>query len=380
MNTKNILVSFLLIASVLLLTATASATEIVNSSEVKVNDIEAYNNEISVVAGEEITVKVTFKANISTSDVKLKAKLEGDEKDSVATTSVFDVVEGKTYTKTLTLEVPEDFNDEDLNNELSLDLKLWNSDDETEFGEITLNIQREPYKLAIKSVITSTAEAGKTMPIDLVLKNIGYNDVDDVYVIVSIPELGISKSGYFGEIVTGYSESLPNAEDDEEDTVNGKLTLDIPPYVKSGVYTINVTVKTEDLESDTTREITVYNRIPDVAIKSGNDLILLNPTDRLTVYVVKYLANEEVVVVPADSSKSISIHPSLEGFDVTVYSGTELLSTVKFSGSSETNDLTSPGFVITIVLAVIFLVLLVVLIILLTKKPQKAEEFGESYY
>ena len=36
--------------------------------------------------------------------------------------------------------------------------------------------------------------------------------------------------------------------------------------------------------------------------------------------------------------------------------------------------------VITIVLAIIFVVLLVILIVLLTRKPEKSEEFGESYY
>ena len=36
--------------------------------------------------------------------------------------------------------------------------------------------------------------------------------------------------------------------------------------------------------------------------------------------------------------------------------------------------------ILTLVLAIIFVVLLVVLIVLLTRKPEKVEEFEESYY
>jgi preprotein translocase subunit SecG len=40
----------------------------------------------------------------------------------------------------------------------------------------------------------------------------------------------------------------------------------------------------------------------------------------------------------------------------------------------------NPIVVLTVVLAIIFLVLLVVLIVLIGRKPQKSEEYGESYY
>ena len=58
----------------------------------------------------------------------------------------------------------------------------------------------------------------------------------------------------------------------------------------------------------------------------------------------------------------------------------ELVSTITFTGSEEVSQLASPIVILTIILAIIFLVLLVVLIVLVTKKPEKAEEFGESYY
>ena len=67
-------------------------------------------------------------------------------------------------------------------------------------------------------------------------------------------------------------------------------------------------------------------------------------------------------------------------FDVFVFAGNELAGTVNFSGTSESQELASPVVVLTVILAIIFLVLLVVMIVLITKKPEKTEEFGESYY
>jgi hypothetical protein len=388
MNTKNILVSFLLIASVLLLTATASAYSVTNTEDlaskidVKVDGVlvadinEAVYDTVSVVSGDEITVKVTFTANASASNVRIRAELEGDTEDTTSVTSLFDVENGKTYVKTLTLKVPAEFKKDELSNELALNLKIWNSDYKTEVEDITLNVQRSSYDVAIKSIMASnTVSAGETMSIDVVLKNAGYNDVDDVYVTVSIPELGIEKSVYFGDLV-----NVSNEDEDEYNTVNGRIYLDVPYSVESGLYTLQVEVEADESTNTATREITIDNGVSEVAIKSGEDLILLNPTNRLTVYTVKYLANEEVVVVPADSSKTVIVGSEDSEFDVTVYSGDKLVSTVKFGGSSETTDLTSPVFVLTVVLAIVFLVLLVVLVVLLTKKPAKAEEFGESYY
>ena len=192
MNTKNILVSFLLIASVLLLTATASAYtvsgDLATVDSVKVDGADASLYNFSVVAGDTIDVKIVFTANESASNVRIRAELEGDTEDITEVTSLFDVEEGRTYSKTLTLKVPAEFKKDKLSNELALNLKIWNSDYKTEVEDITLNVQRSSYDVAIKSIMASnTVSAGETMSIDVVLKNAGYNDVDDVYVTVSIP-------------------------------------------------------------------------------------------------------------------------------------------------------------------------------------------------
>ncbi len=397
MNMKNILVSFLLIASVLFLTAAVSAYDVYGdlASEitVKVDDVTVvgwFSEDAAVIAGETISVKVKFTSDVDASDVRIKAELEGDKADVTAVTPLFDVEEEKTYTKTLTLKVPSELKDE-LSDDLTLNLKVWNSDFETEVEDVILNVQRPSYEVAIKSVITSNAiDAGENMPVDVVLKNVGYNDADDVYVTVSIPELNIQKSAYFGDLVSledcddDEEECDHHDDDDEEETVSGKIYLEVPYSAKSGIYTLLVEAETDEATSTAKKEITIENSVSDVAIRSGNDLVLLNPTNKLKVFKVAYQSNDVTVVVPAASSKNVPIEiPSGDySFDVSVFSGENLVGLVKFSGSAIQSEaqLTNPVFVLTVILAVVFLVLLVVLIVLITKKPQKTEEFGESYY
>jgi hypothetical protein len=396
MNAKKILAFFLLVTSLLFLTAFASAASITSDAAVEIDGVEVVSANtpsgvnVSVVSGDTITVKVKFTVNDldastaavdgSASNVRIRAELEGDTKDTTAVSSLFDVEAGKTYTRAMTLKVPADFEEDELNSALKLNLKIWNSDHETEVENIMLNVQRPSYEVAIKSVMTGRANAGDVLPVDVVLKNTGYNDADDIYVTASISELDIQKSGYFGDLVNVFEEETSSDEDDTS-TANGRLNLELPYTVKPGTYSLIVEVESDDGEtSSVTKKITIANSVPDVAIKSGSDLILLNPTAKLAVYTVKYGLSEATAVVSAGGSKSVPIETSSEeDFDVLVYSGKDLLSTVKFSGKEAASS-ASPVFVLTIVLAVVFFVLLVVLVVLITKKPQKAEEFGESYY
>ncbi len=400
MNTKRILVSFLLIASVLFLAGMVSAynTPVVVSSpiasidNIKVNGIDLITpgiNNVGVAVGDTVTVQVTFTTVNGTAgdaqDVRIKATPES-ETDAEAKTPFFDVEGSSTaddnqYVKILSFKVPADFNDADLSDKFPLEIKIWNSDFSVEINGINLNVQRPSYDVAIKSVMTSsTVEAGQLFPVDIVLKNIGYNELEDLYVTAKIAGLNLEKKAYFGDLVN----VAEDGTNDDEDTVSGRLYLEIPYNVKSGTYTLEVTAENEETSSAMTKEIAVTNGFPDLAMKSGNDLVLLNPTNQLKVYTVKYAETQVSVIVPAASSKSVTIQTPTSGeyeFDVGVFSGEQLLSVVKFSGTgSAPTSITSPVMVLTIILAVVFLVLLVVLVVLITKKPQKTEEFGESYY
>jgi hypothetical protein len=381
---KNILVSVLLVASILCAASFVSAADYSGLS-VRVNgELIPMGHQLPTVnAGDSVTVQVKFTYNPTlgaddSDNIKVKLTLEGEDDDTVVSTSSFDVEDGKKYIKTLTFKAPSDLDKDSLSDDFALTLEI--GDDEVELGD--LHVQRTSYEVEVKSILTSsTLSTGTSVPVQVVLKNIGYNDVEDLYVTASIAELGVEKKVYFGDLVN-VEYVCEDDCDDEENRVVGTIYLDIPYNAKSGVYTLDVEVTSDDSENTASKQVTVENSVSDIALKSGNSLVLLNPTSKLVVYTVSYQGSNVAVVIPAQSSQTVPIEVPASGdykFDVSVFSGETLLSTVNFTGTAEPQT-TSPVLVLTVILAIVFLVLLVVLVVLITKKPQKAEEFGESYY
>ena len=406
MNKTNFLVSLLTLASFIFLVTTVSAFnvygDLASDINIKVDDIYVSWNEVSVIAGETIPIKVYFTSNVDASNVRVKAELEGEKVDVSDRTNSFDVEAGKKYVKTLTLKVPYELKDE-VSSDLDLGIKIWNGDFETEIEDITLRVQRPSFNADIKSItVSKTIEAGETFPVDIVLKNIGYNDLDDLYVRVSLSALGIEKTSYFGDLVA-IEENTD--DDDDTDTISGRIYLKVPFDANKGIYTLTVEVTNEDttvsaveqilIENDFSNNViaTTFRKTAMVGENAVYNLLVVNPTDKLKVYRIvsessgslNSEVDEAVVAVPAGSSKTVKITASADSegehnFNVDVFSGEELVDTVTFVLNVEGNQITSPIIVLTIVLAIIFLVLLVVLIVLLGKRPEKSEEFGESYY
>ena len=427
MNTKKILVSLCTIAMALFLVAVVSATcggtsnnsstctcpgtvlttagqpLLASCATIEVNDINIVNNP-SVIAGETADVKVTFTAAVDASDVRVKVNLEGDKVSVDALSDSFDVVAGHSYTKTLKLDVPFELKDVKADN-VTLSVKIWNADARSEYEDIALLVQRPSYNPVVKSISTSqTIKAGETFPVDIVLKNLGYNDLNDVYVTVGISALGIEKTAYFGDLVTKEVACSGNNCDDTKDTVSGRIFLEVPFSAKAGVYTLDVKVVNDDVAAIFTRQVAIQNNLPDDVIVSSTSktvavgenaeytLLLVNPSNDLVVYKVVADSSGEVsssvdsavVAVPAGSSKTVTVSAAakLEGdynFDVTVFTNDKVVDTVTLNLKAQ-GKAVNPIVVLTVVLAIIFLVLLVVLIVLIGRKPQKTEEFGESYY
>jgi len=425
MNTKKLLVSLCTIATALFLVATVSATcgdslsacdcpgtpvqtpstsPLASCVTVEVEGINVLNNP-SLIAGETVTVKVTFIVSATAQDVKFKAEIEGDKASVEDISNSFDVEAGYTYTKTLNLKLPFELKD-DLSDFVTLSVKLWNGDYKSEYEDILLRVQRPSYNPVIKSIsVSQSVNAGETIPVDILLKNIGYNDLDDVYVTVGIPALGIENTAYFGDLVAQEDcTSGCDNDDDETDTISGRIFLEVPYAVKSGIYTLEVRVANDDVVSNFARQIAVENNLPENVIVTSTSkiaavgqnaeytLLIVNPTNQLMVYKVVPESSGEisssvdgaVVAVPAGSSKTVTVTASarLEGdynFDVNVFSNEKLVEKVTLNLRAE-GKAVNPIVVLTVVLAIIFLVLLVVLIVLIGRKPQKSEEYGESYY
>ena len=396
MNTKNLMVSFCTIAIALFFLASISATELVDNISIEVDGLA--DHVISeVTAGETLEIKVSFTALKNASNVILEVELAGSRMHAEEQTSYFNVEAGVGYVKTIKLTVPYELKDE-VSDDLSLNVKLWNGDFETE-ESCDLRVQRPSYNADVMSIeVSQTVVAGEILLVDVVLKNIGYNDLDDTYVTVSIPALGIEKTSYFGDLIAV-------EDDDNDDFVRGKFYLRIPYEAEDGIYTIEAKASNDDLNIVESKEIIVKNDFSNgnvivtsfrKIVATGEDaeysFMLVNPTNQLKVYNIVTessdklytKANTAVVAVPAGTSKTVIVtaNAAEEGeytFNVNVLSGNELEDVVTFSLSTEGSK-TNPIAVLTVILAIIFLVLLVVLIVLLGKKPQKSEEFGESYY
>ena len=359
---------------------------------------------VGVTAGEMIDVKVHLDPYVNAEDVKVKAELQGTKDDVEATSVPFVVEDGVSTQKVLRLQVPYELQDE-VSDDLELNVKVWNGDYESEASEITLRVMRPLYNADIMSIeSSSTVEAGETLAVDVVLKNIGYADLDDLYVTVKFPALNLEKSAYFGDI-----SSLETCDDgcEKDDAVRGKFYVTVPYNAEAGLYVLEVTAENDDLELSEAKKILVTNEIPNTVIatsdsknvgvgqKASYDLVLVNPTDKVKAYTIvtensEHLttsASETIVVIPAGSSKTVTIFGEVDregsyDFNVDFLSGDSVAETkeltLEANGSSFGSS--NPVVILTIVLAIILLVLLVVLIVLLGKKSNRQEDFSESYY
>jgi len=402
MKAKNLMVFFLAMASILLMASSVTAFEVANITDVKVNGVDATNNNTAVNAGEKIVVEVLFTATTNTSDVVVEATLEG-QKDSIdSETESFTVENGSVYKKVLTLKVPYELEDQ-VSKDLDLEVTIRSGGlEDTE--EYSLNVQRPSYNADVMSISSSyNAEAGKLYPVEIVVKNTGYNKLNDMYVTASIPGLEVERTFYLGDIVP-----LENCTEDceLEDTLRGTVHLEIPFSAKPGEYELKVEGQNDDMEVSDSKKIVVKNDLPqqvvvsqasktvEVGEEASYEITIANPTNSLKVYRivtetsgdVSASVDSSVISIPAGTTKKVTVNaePSSEGahsFKVGVLSGEGVVESVELSMKAKDKSVDNSIVALTVALAVIFVVLLVVLVVLLGKKPKKkTEDFGESYY
>ncbi len=395
------------------LVASVSAAQLTSTYRVEVEGITLAMNgsavlansgaisQPAVIAGEKIAVKVIFVADEDDTDVTLEMTLKGKKVKTEAISSVFDVEKGKSYTKTLLIEVPYELKDE-VSDEVTLSIEIDGKKHKTVFPDYSLRVQRPSYNAAVKSVtVPSSISAGQTIPVEIVLKNTGYNKLDDVYVTVEVLGTSISQGPkWFSDLVPV---EVCSKDCEKEDTVYGKLDLNIPYNLPQGTYTLQVTVVSEDNEFVETKRISINNDYQETVLGliTGNvvsvgkeavyEFLIVNPTDNVMVYnivtesstIVTSAPSESIVVVPAGSSKTVKVYASAnkEGtykFDVTILNKNEVVNKLSFDLEAERK--TNAMVLLTIALALILLVLVVIAIVLLGKRPSKTEDFGESYY
>lgn len=416
MKTQKLLVSFVALA-VLAVFMASGASAFATFNKVTVNGIENFgdNTVASVFAGETVPVRVVFTSTDDAKDVRVTARLIGAGGLSVVSNK-FNVVQGGQYSPLLNIKMPSDIDpSEDLVLEITVEGKRiigsrddenGNDDTHTEVAftkDINLEVQRESYFVDILSADSNQdqIEAGKILALDVVLKNRGYEFAKDVYLKASIPELGITSNVYYGDL-----SYLDNADVNRDDAVQRRVYLNIPANAPAGLYTVQLEAYNKDFSTTQTKKIVIGSGAQDQVVSSVSSktfatgekaqysVTIVNSGNTIKVYDVivdapagiTVSADQSLVVVPAGSSKTVTLtaDASKEGnynFVVNVNSDGQLVSQRTLAAVVQgTSAGVNPSVVLTVVLAVIFVVLVVVLIVLLTRKPQKTEEFGESYY
>lgn len=407
MEAKQFLVSLIAVFAVLITLTSVIATTgnlDVTINEVSVNGVELSPGQTTTVAGfaaENIPVRVSFTANEDASDARVRVWLSGYRADVSSKTERIELINESTYSKLFSLVLPYDI-------EPSEETKLYVRV-ETKTGykeeEFNLRLQRESYELEILSAeMPQKISAGEVLPIDVVLKNRGYNRLDDLFVRVAIPELGIQKRTYFWDLTP--KDDCGTDSCDKEDSTERTIYLNIPAGVQAGVYKVELEVENSDfdekivknlvVEADGTSEViaATLSKKFSKGEEAVYELIIVNPGKKIRVYSilpeeVKNLvveAEESIVTVPADSSKIVKIKvKALEegtySFSVNVNSEGKLIGRLNLNAVVEKGArvTSNSAVVLTIVLVIVLVVLLIVLIVLLTRKPAK-EEIEESYY
>lgn len=406
MNTKNLFGFLIAIALVLFVTTGVSAAgELTSNPYIEVEGSNPYLNNVSVVAGDVLTLKVWFTADVADTDVRVKAELEGEKISNSAISDVFDVEQNQRYRKVLTIAVPYELRDQ-VSNELTLTVTIDGKEYKTKMADATLSVQRPSYNADIMSISTpQTITAGDIVTVDVVLKNVGYNQLDDLYLTAKIPALNVQKSSYVGDLISIEQGAGSNKEDN---TVSARIYLQIPYEAVSGLYSLEVEITNDDLVISESKQIAIGNDFANNLIiseyqKTFNtgesaqyQLLLVNPTDSVKIYRIVTdsdgslnlgLSNTLVAIQP-DSSATVTLTASAKkagkySFNIAVFSGEKLVGQATLGANNvegKATNTTDAVVILTIVLAIIFLVLLAVLIVLLKKRPEKTEEFGESYY
>lgn len=274
---KNI--SFAIFTLMLLSAFTANVHAVDFSIEkVEVDDIVAGSNPISVERESTIDVEVQLKGTGKSDNVRVKAWIGGYEFGSIREESeIFDIEPDVVYKKTISLEIPEDIEASD---DYTLHVEVFDDDNSVE-QKFLLRVDEIRHRVSVLDVLLrpgNNVKAGEPLFITARLENLGAKKEDDIKVIASIPELGVSTATFIDELTNDEEDN----EDEESSMSSDELFLRIPENAKTGIYNLKVDVE--------------YNR--------GRSVL----TDTVQVAVTGVAAAEKEPIVDVDSvTKSLEV-------------------------------------------------------------------------
>lgn len=227
----------------------------INGDEFGPSVVGNLSDNLKVERGDDLEVKVRVKALADLSNVQVEADIYGyryshREEELVSDTSkVFDMDAGDVDTITLDLQVPTKMDKKytllrvrvgDENGasfENVYQLHVFGIDDED--AVIIKDVELSP---------SSSINAGRAFTANVRVENIGDDDLDDIKVTVSVPELNVRDSEFLDEL-----------EADEKETLE-EFLLRVPDCATPGLYDVEVEVEFDEFE--TTTESTQIQVIP----------------------------------------------------------------------------------------------------------------------
>lgn len=363
---------------------------------------------VSVEVGETIPIEVTNIASVNISDVVITAELAYNGKKVSVESKSADLVSGTKYTKTLLLKIPENIKTTSSGNYYTLSVRMQDNDgNQIESQQFKLTVQRADDNLEIQKVMATPANAGEPVIVTVVAKNIGADDLEDVYVRVSIPDLNIVAEERMGDI-------LASDKGEDEDVATKDVALVIPDNAGFGNYALKVEVYDDDDNVDITSTESIYINgvapaekfvevVPTLASQSMNQgdtatytLRVANIGDTTKAFNVlvtgtegwsAYELNPLSITLAPESSTLVTV--AVTAADKALTGEHRFTVKVKSDNAERTVALTAnvdekaggvDALMISVIVLAIVLVILVVVLVKTRKSSDEMAEAEESYY
>jgi len=425
MKNKAIFILFLaLFAVVFSLNTVLASVEsgFVHIEDVQVNDISIDGRTAVGHVSDTVPVEIFFTAQDDVNEeVDVKVYVEGYRGETSETITLTTPLEtGIHDVARFSVNLPSSVDLDDLSEDLTLVVRFSARGETSVEKEYTLRMTRDLHSLNVLSVeAPERTVAGSTIAVDVVVKNDGSEELEDIYVRISIEDLSVQRNVYVGDLDERDERDFDDDRSiDRHDASSKRIYLALPTNAVPGIYNLEVEAYNYDVRTTANTRLVVDSLetgvLPTVTGKTiapGEettfDVVLVNPNDRLVVYSITpeeasgliVEVTEPIVTVSADSGRTVKVNvratdSAEEGthiVKVNVNNEAGLIEQVSFSVNVE-KDSSSTGigsafagtgsavFILTVILVIIFVVLLIVLIVLLTRRPAETEEFGETSY
>lgn len=369
------------------------------------NDVITDLNNIQIMNGQILEIKIKFTALENIEDARLMTFLEGYEHSPlVDSTEVFSVKSGITYTKSMQIVLPSDMNSEKM-----YKLRITGANDLSglTYKDYSLYVDTQRDRVDVLDLVmtpSSGVEPGQNIIANVRMKNRGQQTQDSVKVSVAIPQLGVSESSY----VSNLNENEVLTSDD--------MLLFVPEDAQAQQYDVEVTLTYNDGYTQSMETFTLNVIAPQTApqkslIVSLNENVNLKAEEATTFEIVVANENEEskpISIATLDSSwANVEISPSLamvqggssETFKVTLTPKTgvegdrELTLAINEAGNLVKEVTVSTyvepdqgidwlNFALIVLLIIAIIILIAIVIAIAKRKNEGDEEFSstEEYY